>query len=53
MLKKLKQKRCSNCKYDFKTRLLNCCARPDKNGLHTLKPLKLLCFRKENNIIEK
>ena len=45
---KLKQKKCSNCKYNFKTEILNCCGRPDKNGLHTLKPLKLLCFRKEN-----
>lgn len=36
MLKKLKQKRCSNCKYNFKTEHLNCCDRPDKNGLHIL-----------------
>ena len=47
MLKKLKQKRCSNCKYYFKARLLNGCDRQDKNGLHTLKPLRLICFRKE------
>ena len=46
MLKKLKQKRCSNCKYNFKTKHLNCCVRPDK-GLNTIKPLKLICFRKE------
>lgn len=47
MLKKLKQKRCSNCKYYFKTEHLNCCERPDKNGLNTLKILKLIYFRKK------
>ena len=47
MLKKLKQKRCSNCKYNLKTRFLNCCEVVDENGLNILKPLKLICFRKE------
>lgn len=47
MLKKLKQKRCSNCKYYLKTHGLNWCERPDKNGLNTLKILKLICFRKK------
>ena len=47
LIKKLKQK-CSNCKYNFKTEYLNCCDRPGKDALHTLKPLKLICFRKEN-----
>ena len=47
MLKKLKQKRCSNCKYYFKAGTLNWCERPDKDGLNTLKILKLLCFRKK------
>lgn len=47
MLKKLKQKRCSNCKYYFKVGTLNSCERPDKDGLNTLKSLRLICFRKE------
>ena len=47
LIKKLKQKRCSNCKYYFKAGKLSWCERPDKNGLETLKPLKLICFRKE------
>lgn len=46
MLKELKQKKCSNCKYNFKTETLNCCERPDRNLFWTLKPLKLICFRK-------
>ena len=49
MFKKLKQKRCSNCKYYFKAELIHGCCRPDKNGLKILKPLKLICFRKENS----
>lgn len=47
LIKKLKQKRCSNCKYYFKARLLNGCDRPDKYNFVTLKPLKLICFRKK------
>lgn len=47
MFKKIKQKRCNNCKYNFKTEHLNCCERPEKNGLRILKPLKLICFGKE------
>lgn len=49
LIKKLKQKRCSNCKYYFKakTLTLNGCERPDKYNFVTLKPLKLICFRKK------
>lgn len=47
MLKKLKQKRCSNCKYYFKTEHLNCCERPNKYNLKLLSPLKLIYFRKK------
>ena len=47
MFKKLKQKRCSNCKYYLKTHGLKLCERPDKNNLNTLKVLKLLCLKKK------
>lgn len=50
MLKELKQKKCSNCKYNFKTGILNCCERPDRNLFWTLKPLKLICFRKTKGV---
>lgn len=52
MFKKLKQKRCSNCKYYFKTESLNCCERPDKYNLKLLRPLKLLCFGKKTKGVE-
>ena len=45
MLKEFKQKRCSKCKYNLKKVWLNCCAKPDKYGLRSLKPLKLICFK--------
>lgn len=47
MLKELKQKKCSNCKYNVKTKSINCCGISNKEGMYTLKPLKLICFRKK------
>lgn len=45
MLKRLKQKKCKNCKYKFETKTLLCCKRPDiAKDYGLLKPLKLICF---------
>ena len=45
MLKEIKQRKCSKGKYNLRKIWLNCCTRPDKYRLETLKPLKLICFK--------
>lgn len=45
MLKEIKQRKCRKCKYNLRKIWLNCCNRPDKYGLRSLKPLKLICFK--------
>lgn len=44
MLKRLKQKKCKNCKYKFETKTLLCCKRPIYQDWGPLRPLKLICF---------
>lgn len=48
MLNKIKQKKCSKCKYNFRRENLNYCSKP-LYGLEVLSPLKLFCFRKKKD----
>lgn len=46
MFKKLKQKRCRSCIWNYRSKTMNYCDRPYETclGRHVIHPLKLICF---------
>ena len=46
LIKKLRDKHCKGCKYEFKGTNLNCCNKPLWEISNILQPKKLFCFKK-------
>lgn len=46
LIKKIRDKHCKDCKYEFKHINLNCCNKPEGKITNILQPKKLFCFKK-------
>lgn len=46
LIKRLRDKHCKNCKYEFKSTNLNCCNKPEGEITNILQPKRIICFKK-------
>jgi len=46
LIKRIINKHCKGCKWDFKLGKINCCNKP-KHGINLIRPKKLFCLDKK------